>query len=103
MPNVIAHSGSPNNPIWVVVDRPFPRDAEKGTVFSAPYGWVFQKMWEEAGMGAYQPFIMSLRPDLDTPGDEVTAIRNFQSLVDVYHPPFILPMGKTATAMLCPV
>ena len=102
MPNVIAHSGSPNNPIWVVVDRPFPRDAEKGTVFSAPYGWVFQKMWEEAGMGAYQPFIMSLRPDLDTPGDEVTAIRNFQSLVDVYHPPFILPMGKTATAMLCP-
>jgi hypothetical protein len=105
MSNIIAHSGSPTSPIWVVIDRPFPRDAEDGIIFSCPYGWVFKKMWEEAGLSNIVPFIMSLRPELDSPGkdiDDYIAIQNFKGFVEVYKPPFLLPVGKTATALLCP-
>ena len=102
MPNVIAHSGSPSSPIWVVVNTPFKRDAEDGILFSCPFGWVYKKMWEEAGLGNITPFIMSLRPDLDTPLDDYTAIQNFQALVNAYKPPILLPTGKIATALLCP-
>lgn len=97
----IANQGNPASPIWCVVETPYEKDKDKGFLFSCPYGWVFKKMWKEAEI-PIEPFYFSMSPDLDNPLSDEDALQNFIQEVHKHKPPLIVPLGKRATALVCP-
>lgn len=98
---LISQNGNPGAKIWLVIERPFPRDIEKGYLFSSGLGYVFNQMWKDAGI-PIQPYIYSLKPDTEKTYDDFEVLQEFQNEVDTYQPPLIGTIGKRATALLCP-
>jgi uracil-DNA glycosylase len=58
---IIANRGSPDSEIWVVVERPFANDRDKGYIYSSGLGYLWHKMLEEIGIDRY--FVTCVYPD----------------------------------------
>jgi hypothetical protein len=88
--------GYPTAPIWVIVERPFRNDEQRGWLFSSGLGYVFDRMREEAGLRDSDFFFTARRPDLQSP----SSILNVLGDLETYKPPFILVMGDAAPFFL---
>lgn len=91
----IKHRGNPNSRIWVVVEYPYPKDAERGYLFSSGYGYVFEKMMNSAGITDY--YVISRAPDTDDKFSKII----IENEVNHYQPPIILALEE-AGKHFCP-
>lgn len=82
----ITNQGNPTAKVWVVCEKPFAKDAEKGYLWSAGYGRLFDSMMRAVGLKDY--YVISRAPDLDHT-DCYTVIEND---IDHYRPPIIIPI-----------
>lgn len=94
MSGYIHSKGSPSSPVWVIVDRPLAGDPDKGYLYSAPIGYVFDKMMQDAGIKDY--FVTCRRPDVDN----VQSIANVDGAINQYKPPIIIPLGAVGKWLL---
>lgn len=83
----IHSKGSPSSPVWVLVDRPLSGDDVKGYLYSAPLGWVFDKMMQDAGIVDY--YVIAYRPDTK----HTDSWCNMDGELNMYKPPIIIPLG----------
>jgi hypothetical protein len=90
----IHSKGSPDCPVWVLVDRPLADDSTKGYLYSAPLGWVFDKMMKAAGFEDY--YVTCYRPDTD----HDNAWANMAGNLNTYHPPIIIPLGAIGQKLI---
>ena len=102
--SLIQHYGDPKSPIWFIVDKPYPADAEKGTLFSGGYGYNFFKVLRLSGLPADKIHIHSVRPCLGTeyhsPEDRLYLLE--QELGN-YRPPLVVPLEDWIINYLCPI
>ncbi|HEY1645594.1 MAG TPA: hypothetical protein VGF75_04405 [Candidatus Saccharimonadales bacterium] len=87
----IKPQGSPTAKVWVVVEQPYPQDAQAGYVWSAGYGRMFNSMMQAVGIRDY--YVLPRRPDLDHP-DTYTII---ETDINQYQPPIIIPIEEAGT------
>lgn len=90
----IKHKGNPASQVWVIAERPYPQDEDKGYIFSAGYGFFFDKMMRDAGLDNY--YVISRRQELDSP-QTFTIIEND---LNHYQPPIIIAL-ESAGKYLC--
>lgn len=90
----IHNKGNPDSPIWVLLNRPLPKDEERKYIFSSPMGYVFDKMMGDAGLTDY--YVTCYAPDTDNPN----AYRNIDGELGLYKPKIILAVDA-AGAKLC--
>lgn len=83
----IHSKGNPTSPVWVIVDRPLSGDVDKGYLYSAPTGYVFDKMMRDAGINDY--YVTCRRPDVDN----LNSMANVDGALNQYKPPVIIPLG----------
>jgi uracil-DNA glycosylase len=81
--------GSPDAPVWIVVERPYAKDEAKGYLFSSGYGYVLQKMLADAGIRNF--YITSRLRDLEHP--DTYSLPEIE--INFYKPPIIMPLGPT--------
>jgi hypothetical protein len=79
--------GPPDAPVWVIVDRPYESDINKGYLFSGGIGYVFDKMLADAGITNYH--VTARRPDTDN----IQSFANIEGKLNQYKPPIIIPLG----------
>lgn len=87
--------GSPSSQVWVLIDQPLADDYLRGYLYSAPIGFVFDKMMQEAGFKDY--YVCAYRPDTD----HTQAYANLVGALNQYKPPIIIPLGDIGR-ILCP-
>lgn len=99
--------GNPECPIWVIVEKPLPRDFERGYLFSSSLGWHFFKMWTEAGLP--DPYVTCLKPDDSLTYNEDTLVSEFinnNCLSSIFigqkQPKFIVTIGADVTIRFVP-
>lgn len=83
----IYNKGNPAAPVWVIVERPYDKDAAKGYLFSSGLGYVWDKMMQSAGLNDY--YVASRAPDLD----DHHSYAIIENEINHYHPTIILPLG----------
>src|ERR1700684_1365359 len=83
----IHSKGSPSSSVWVIVDRPLSGDIDKGYLYSAPMGYVFDRMMQDAGIPDY--YVTCRRPDVDS----VNSLANVEGAINQYKPPIIITLG----------
>lgn len=93
--------GNMNSPLWVIVDKPYDKDAEGGSIYSCGYGKIFERCLREAGI-TEAPFYFSIENPLVQTDDIDLAFQKFCIIANHYKPAIILSMGKTTTALFCP-
>lgn len=86
--------GNPNSKIWIVTEAPFKQDEEKGFLWSGGYGYVYEKMLNNAGIRDY--FVISRAPDTD---DRFARIV-IENELNHYQPPIIIGI-ELASKHLC--
>lgn len=91
---LIGNKGNPTSPVWVLIDRPLSGDVDRGYLYSAPTGFIFDKMMHEAGIEDY--FVTCYRPDWES---EISW-RNVAADINHYKPPFIIPLGAIGKKLL---
>ena len=91
MPKEIHSKGDPHSQIWVTVDEPYQKDAEKGFLFSSGLGYVFDKMMKEAEITDY--YVTCRKPDLE----DKSSYRIIENDLNHYKPPLIIALGNTAS------
>jgi hypothetical protein len=91
MPKEIHSKGDPHSQIWVTVDEPYQKDAEKGFLFSSGLGYIFDKMMKEAGITDY--YVTCRKPDLE----DKSSYRIIENDLNHYRPPLIIALGNTAS------
>lgn len=89
---IIGPQGDKKSPIWVIIYEPYDQDAEKGYIFSAGYGYVFDKIWRNANISV-QPFIDSLRPCLGASYNDDARFNILKDDLHTYQPPIIVTLG----------
>jgi hypothetical protein len=112
---MIYPNGDPESPIWAIIERPLPRDHEKGYLFSSAMGWHFFRICEEAGLP--RPYVTCLKPEIDTMVngakklyDDTTIVEEFisnnclsDSIFPGQHKPtIILLLGDVSTVRFLP-
>lgn len=85
----IYNKGNPGAPCWIVVERPYPKDAEKGYVFSSGMGYVWDKMMSSAGLRDY--YVACRAPDLE----DKYSFSIIENELNHYRPPIIIPLGDS--------
>jgi len=91
---LLGSKGNPTSPVWVLVDRPLSGDEDKGYLFSAPTGYVWDKMMQEAGIKDY--YVTGYRRDTDN----LKGWSNVAGDLEHYRPPIIIPLGHTGKNLL---
>lgn len=87
--SLITPKGSPTAPVYVIVEDPYPQDSDKGYIFSAGLGYVFDRMMHDAGLKDY--YVLARRPDPEH--RDTYAI--VESTINQFRPPFIIPLGDS--------
>ncbi|SRR6266567_541754 len=82
----IKPKGSPNARIWCIFNHPFSSDTEKGSLLSGGLGFVYEKMFKEAGLDMNSVYFTSRAPDTDVKDGFV----NLDADLNHYKPPIIL-------------
>lgn len=90
----IQSKGSPSSPIWILVDKPLNGDSDRGYLYSAPTGYVFDKMLAEAGISDY--YVTCYRPDTD----HLDSWAHVAGALNQYKPPIIIPLGHAGKNLL---
>jgi hypothetical protein len=83
--------GDPQNPLWIIIDQPFARDAEQGYLFSSGYGYNFKKTWKLSQ--APDPYITCFNSDLDKPTDLIVDYQKTLGRINQYQPKMIVALG----------
>jgi hypothetical protein len=91
---LIAPKGSPASPVWIILDRPFSSDIEKGYLLSGGMGFVWDKIMREAGMPNY--YATCLHPDTD----DFHIGGSWESYLQSEKPPIIIPLDSAGKALL---
>jgi hypothetical protein len=86
----IGPRGSPNNPLWIILERPLSTDTVKNELLSGGLGYVFEKMLTEARLSLSDCYVVARRGDLDKPGDFCVSDLSF----DQFHPPLLLVLDE---------
>jgi uracil-DNA glycosylase len=86
--------GVPTSRIWIIFERPFSTDVDKGFMCSGGMGYAIQKMLEEGGLQISDCFICSRFPDTDTP------LAAISLNMETYKPPLIIAVGQAAAFYL---
>jgi hypothetical protein len=92
----IANRGNQKSPLWIVVDRPYDSDIKAGVLFSGGMGFVYEKMFREAGMDMNNFYIASRRPNTDNIG----AVSIIEKEIEFYKPPLILVVNEVGNFFL---
>ena len=92
----ISPQGSLKAPIYIIVEQPYDQDKDKGYIFSGGYGYIFQKMLQDAGL-QNQYYLCARRNDLEHP----MAASIIENAANYYKPPIIITLGN-ATGFYCP-
>lgn len=100
MSQKILPRGDPKSPVWVVCEKPYEKDAQKGYVWSCPVGFVFDRCWRDAGIRTL-PFLCNIS-DIDSANELTIDFKVFLAAIDHFKPPIICTMGKKVTALFCP-
>lgn len=82
--------GDPSSRIWIILDHPFPSDIPKGYLLSGGMGYVYEKMFAEAGLDLFNCYVCARRPDTDNSNcfsSVDSALLNFQ-------PPLIFAVNE---------
>jgi hypothetical protein len=91
---LIGSKGNPSSDVWVIVNQPLSGDVDKGYIYSAPTGYVFDKMMQDAGIPDYH--VICQRPDTDN----LNTGGSWESQLNHYKPTFIIPLDN-AGKFLC--
>lgn len=75
----LAPKGSPSERLWIIAEKPLPKDSDKNFLFSSPMGWSYDKMLGEAGLRNYYVTYFSEPDDAQT-----------LDLIRQYQPPIIV-------------
>jgi uracil-DNA glycosylase len=87
----IKSSGDPHSDVWIICERPFSTDIEKGVLFSGGYGYVFRKMLSDAKFFDNEYYITCRKPDpLDT-----NSARIIENDLNHYKPKIIITIEET--------
>lgn len=81
--------GSPTSKVWIVVEKPFPSDVEKGYVWSAGYGYVFEKMLAQVGINNY--YVIARAPDTD----DKYAMAIVENELNHFQPPIVIAIENS--------
>jgi hypothetical protein len=90
----IRNKGNPDSLCWVVIDKPLSDDKDKRFLYSAPLGYVFDKMMKDAGI--YDYYVISFRPETD----DDQAYQNVIGSLNQFKPPIIIPLGAIGQKLL---
>lgn len=82
--------GDPASRIWIILDHPFPSDIPKGYMLSGGMGYVYEKMFAEAGLSLFNCYVCARRPDTDSP----MLFASVDSALQNYQPPFIFVVNE---------
>lgn len=91
----ITPRGNIHAPVWVIIEQPYEQDKTKGYVFSEGYGYVFDKMMNEAGLPDY--YVLPRVADFDH-RDTYTIV---ESALNQFRPPIVIPLGNSL-GFFCP-
>lgn len=91
---IIAPKGSPDAPVWVIVDKPLSNDIDKGYIYSSGLGYVWDKMMREAGIPDY--FVIARKPD----SEDKFAGGSWESSLHHYKPKFIITVDAAGKWLL---
>lgn len=86
--------GTTSSRIWVILERPFSSDIQKGFLASGGMGYALQKMLEEAGIGVGDVYFTCRRPDTDNP----MAVGSIESALHAWKPPIVAVVGEAGKA-----
>jgi len=86
--------GNPMSRIWLIFERPFSTDSDKGFMCSGGMGFAVQKMLEEGGISIGECFLCARFPDTDVPYGSVSLD------LDTYKPPLIFVIGAAGSFYL---
>jgi uracil-DNA glycosylase len=90
----IHSKGDKTSPVWILVDTPYTGDLVKGYLFSSGYGYVFDKMMQDAGFKDY--YVTCYRPETD----HKQAYKNIDGELNQFKPPIIIPLGAVGQHLL---
>ena len=93
---LIANRGDKGARIWIICERPYSSDEQKGYVFSGGMGSVFSKMLSEAGLNINECFVAARRPHTDNQ----SAFQILENDLNQYQPPFILVLNEAGACYL---
>ena len=93
---LIASSGDPVAPLWVLLDTPFSTDVPRGFLCSGGMGHALQKMFEEAGLQPKDIYYTCRRPDTDNP----MSYSSIEQRIEQYKPQLLLAVGEIAQYFL---
>jgi hypothetical protein len=91
---LISPKGNPASDVWVVVNLPLSSDADKGYIYSAPTGYVFDKMMKDAGIDDY--YVICQRPDTE----DIMTGGSWESSLQHYKPTFIIPLDNAGAHLI---
>lgn len=91
----IAPKGTCTAPVYVIVEEPYDQDKDKGYVFSEGYGYVFDRMMNDAGLSDY--YVLPRQPD----SDHKDTFSIIQNSINQFKPPIIIPLGNSL-GFFCP-
>lgn len=100
--SVIKDFGTPDRPIWVILDQPYEKDTEDGVVLSGGYGYNFKKIWKLAGLDLCDTYIKSLRPCLGASYTKDNVLSHLLTDIDTHHPSIIVPLSDEVVNYLVP-
>jgi len=85
--------GDPASRIWIILDHPFPSDIPKGYCLSGGMGYVYEKMFAEAGMSLFNCYVCARRPDTDSP----MSYASVDNALENYQPPCIFVVNEVGS------
>jgi hypothetical protein len=93
--------GDPQNPLWVIINEPYAKDAEQSYIFSGGYGYNFKKTWKLSQ--APDPFITALNSDLSRPTDYKVDFNALIARIMRFQPKIIVALGDETLNAFCPM
>lgn len=100
--SLINNFGLETNPIWIILDEPYPNDSNDGVILSGGYGYNFKKIWKLANLSLSDVYIRSNRPCIGATYIKENALSNMLSDIDKYRPTFIVPLSDEVLNYLVP-
>lgn len=91
----INSKGSPSSEVWVVVDKPLPKDVERKYLYSSGLGFLWDNIMKDVGFKDYR--VVAHRPDTE----HTEAYCNIIGELNQYQPKVIIPLDA-AGRIFCP-
>lgn len=92
----ISNRGNTSSKLWIVVDKPFSSDEKQKVLYSGGMGYVYEKMFREAGLDINNCYICSRRPDTDSP----SSFDVVESTLNYFKPPLVLAVNEVGAFFL---